>query len=481
MSLKEKTLSGVKWTTFSTVINASIQLLQIGILARFLDVSDFGLLAIITLVIGFSNMFVDFGISSAIIHNQNITNNQLSTLYWLNVFFSLVIFTIIFFSAPFIADFYDDTRLTELIIYTSLTIIIQAFGKQFFVLFEKKLMFNLLSKIEMFGVFIGFLFSVYLAVSGYGIYALILPLILTMFIKSVLLVYFGLQYHKPKIYFNIYEVKEFLVFGIYQLGSGIVNYFNSQIDIIIIGKIFGSETLGLYSIIKQLVMKPSQIINPIITRVSFPVMSQIQHDDYKLKEVYLKTINYLSSVNFPIYITMIILASELITIFLGEKWLKGIEIFQILSLYGLLRSTGNPVGSLTLAKGKPEYGFYWTLGLLFITPPFIYIGSIYGITGVSWSMVSLMILLMIPNWYFLVNKLCSAGFVEYHLSIIKPLIISSINGIVCFLLFMLLKTNIIILDITIVSFIGFIGIILLNMIFNKEFINTLKSLVKING
>ena len=159
MSLKEKTLSGVKWTTFSTVINAIIQLLQIGILARFLDVSDFGLLAIITLVIGFSNMFVDFGISSAIIHNQNITNNQLSTLYWLNVFFSLVIFTIIFFSAPFIADFYDDTRLTELIIYTSLTIIIQAFGKQFFVLFEKKLMFNLLSKIEMFGVFIGFLFS----------------------------------------------------------------------------------------------------------------------------------------------------------------------------------------------------------------------------------------------------------------------------------------------------------------------------------
>jgi O-antigen/teichoic acid export membrane protein len=342
LRLKTKAISGVKWTTFSTVFNAIIQLIQIGILARYLEVSDFGLLAIITLVIGFSNMFVDLGISSAIIHKQNVTNEQLSTLYWLNILSSFLIFFLIAISSHFIAEFYKEPRLTELIVLTSTTIIIQAFGKQFFVLFEKELKFNLIAKIEICAVSCGFLFAVYLAISGYGIYSLVLPLILVMSFKSIFFIYFGLKYHKPKFYFNFSEVKEFVVFGIYQMGSGIVNYFNSQFDIIIIGKVFGSETLGLYSIIKQLVMRPAQIINPIVTRVTFPTMSKIQDDTVRLKNIYLKTINYLSSVNFPIYIAMTVLAPEIITIFLGEKWIHGLEIFQILCIYALIRSTGNP-------------------------------------------------------------------------------------------------------------------------------------------
>jgi O-antigen/teichoic acid export membrane protein len=474
LHLKQKAISGVKWTTLSTIITAITQLLQISILARYLEPSAFGLIAIIMVVIGFSQMFVDFGVSSAIIHKQNVTTEQLSTLYWLNILSSIVVFMVIMGLSPFIASFYHEAVLTQLIILTSTTIVIQSFGKQFFVLFEKELQFNTVAKIDIVAAFSSLALAVTLTINGFGVYSLIYPLILSMSVKSFLLIFNGLKYHKPKLYFNISEVKEFIIFGMYQMGSGIVNYFNSQFDVIIIGKIFGSETLGLYSMAKQLVMRPAQIINPVVTRVTFPTMSKVQNDTQRLKEIYLKTINLLSSVNFPIYIAMIILAPEIITIFLGTKWLAATTVFQILSIYALFRSIGNPIGSLVLAKGKPHYEMYWNIGLFFIIPATIYIGSFYGIEGVSWSLVILILILMIPNWYFLVRRLCGARFLEYHLQIVKPLLLSVVAGIIAFSIFEKIKTNIVILDIVLISVIGFILIIALNMKFNKEFISMLK-------
>jgi O-antigen/teichoic acid export membrane protein len=299
-----------------------------------------------------------------------------------------------------------------------------------------------------------------------------------MSVKSFLLIFNGLKYHKPKLYFNISEVKEFIIFGMYQMGSGIVNYFNSQFDVIIIGKIFGSETLGLYSMAKQLVMRPAQIINPVVTRVTFPTMSKVQNDTQRLKDIYLKTINYLSSINFPIYIAMIILAPEIITIFLGEKWLQVTTIFQILSLYALFRSTGNPIGSLVLAKGKPKYEMYWNIGLFFFIPITIYVSSFYGIEGVSWGLVLMIVVLMIPNWYFLVRRLCGAGFVEYFTQILKPLVIASIGGLLAFIVLFLSDAENVSLKVLIVLFSILSISLVLNSLLNKNFFNTL---IKLNN
>jgi len=480
VNIKQKAINGVKWTSLSTIINAIAQLLQISILARFLEPSAFGLLAIITLVIGFSQMFVDMGISTAIIHKQDVSSKQLSTLYWLNILSGFIVYGIIAILAPYIADFYNNENLTDLIRLTSITIVIQSFGKQFFVLFEKELKFNTIAKIDIVASIGSLILATLLALNNFGVYALIYPLIFSVSLKSILLIHNGLQYHRPQLYFKISDVKGFIVFGLYQMGTGIVGYFNSQFDIIIIGKVFGSETLGLYSIIKQLVMRPGQIINPVMTRVTFPTMSKVQNDTKRLKDIYLKTINYLSSVNFPIYIMMIILAHEIIILFLGAKWLSGVEIFQGLSLYALIRSTGNPAGELINAKGKPEYGLYWNIGLFFIIPITIYVGSFYGIIGVVWGWIILMLLLAIPNWYFLVNKLCGAGFKEYFKGMLKPLVLASISGLLAYGGMLLVNSKIILINLLLVSVIGGALVILLNIFFNKEFFMIVKSMVKRN-
>ncbi|AZV47322.1 colanic acid exporter [Nautilia sp. PV-1] len=432
MNLREKAIRGIKWTTLSTVISAGVQLLQISILARYLEKSDFGIMAIIMVVIGFSRMLSDLGVSSAIIHKQKVTQNQLSTLYWLNIIIACLIFIIIVLLSPMIAKFYNQKLLSTLIPLVSIVIIIQAFGKQFLVLFEKELKFNIVAKIDIFAVFSGFILAIILAINGFRIYALIYPTILVISLKSLGYVFFGLKYHKPKIYFNLKEVKEFIIFGIYQIGNGIINYFNSQFDIIIIGKLLGSETLGLYTIVKQLIMRPAQIINPIVTRVTFPTMAKIQNNTEKLKEIYLKTVYYLSIINFPIYILMIIFSKEIILLFLGKEWLKGDILFQLLSIYALIRSIGNPIGSLVLAKGKPQYEMYWNIGLFLLIPITIYIGTSRGIMGVAFAWIVLQIVLIMPAWYFLIKKLCGAKLIEYLICIIKPLIISFIIGVIIF-------------------------------------------------
>ena len=475
MSLKQKAISGVKWTTLSTVITTILQLLQLAILARFLDPSAFGLMALVMVVVGFSQAFLDMGISNAIIHKQEITKDQLSTLYWVNVLAGFALFIVISAISPFVASFYHEPELTMLIILVGVTFLIQPFGQQFMVLWQKEMRFSEIAKIDIVSKFISLIVSVYFAYEGYGVYALVYGTLAGVVVQTILFLYKGLQEHKPSFVLKLSEIKEFLSFGAYQMGEKTINYFNYQIDTILIGKLLGMEALGIYTIAKQIIMRPAQIINPIITKVTFPTMAKIQDDTPRLKNIYLKTINYLSSVNFPIYAFIFIFAHDIVMVMFGEKYFEAIYIMQILAIWGALRSIGNPVGSLLLAKGKANWGFWWNLGLLFYVPVGIYVGSHWGLEGVSWALIFLSFPLgMIANWYFLVKPLCGAGFVEYHKEIAVPAIVAFCAGIVSYLSIMYFEQTV--LKFLIGSFVGFVVVVGLNYFMNRSFLMELKGM-----
>lgn len=476
MSLKAKTITGIKWTTYSTIIVTLLQLAQISILARFLDPSAFGLMALVMVVIGFSQAFLDMGISNAIIHKQQIIHEQLSTLYWVNVLAGIVLFAIVCAVAPLVASFYHEPELTLLTILVGVTFLIQPFGQQFMVLWQKEMRFAEMAKIDIINKLVSLAVSVWLAYDGYGVYALVFGTIAGVVIQTLQFMILGLREHKPSFVFRVAEIKEFMSFGAYQMGERTINYFNSQIDTLLIGKLLGAEALGIYSIAKQLIMRPTQIVNPIVTKVTFPMMAKIQDDTERLREIYLKTIHYLSSVNFPVYALMIILAPELVLILFGDKWIAAVPIVQILSVYGALRSTGNPIGSLLLAKGRAKLGFYWNLGLFFYIPTGIYISSQWGLIGVSWGLVFIMASLMIPNWYFQVCPLCGAKFFEYHWQILKPMMISVVVIVLGYFLSSTIEN--IFLKIGIISLVGAVIVIGLNLIFNRKLMNELKGFRK---
>lgn len=476
VSLKEKALKGIKWTALSSIVGALTQLVQLVVLTHFLAANEFGLMALALVVIGFSQMFIDMGVSNAIIHDQNITKKQLDSLYWLNVGAGIIVFFLLFLIAPIISSFYNEAKLTDVVRVVSIGFLIQPFEQQFLVLLKKELQFNQIAKRDVLSKVISFVVSVVLAVAGYGVYSLVIANLVSVIFSAVLIISIGLKHHRPSFHFNLLEIRSSMSFGLYQVGENFINYFVTQFDSILIGKILGMDALGIYNVAKNLAMRPSQVINPIVTQIGFPVMAKMQADLNKLKVTYLKIIHYLSSLNFPIYIFIALFAEQIILLLFGTKWTASIPIFRILALYAMVRSTTNPIGGLLLARGRADLGFYWNLSLVFLIPLCVFVGSHYGLVGAASTLLILQIILIIPVWFFLVKKACSASLSEYLLQMFKPFLIAVAAGIlVSFILFIPIH-NTFKLSISMVLFSLFF--ILIFKLLNKEMFTELMNLRK---
>jgi O-antigen/teichoic acid export membrane protein len=260
------------------------------------------------------------------------------------------------------------------------------------------------------------------------------------------------------------------------VGNGFVSNIAAQIDIILIGKLLGTEMLGFYSVAKELILRPAQVINPIVTKVAFPTMAAVNNDINHVNLIFLKIKNAIASINFPVYIVTFILAPEIITLFLGKKWLHVTVLFQILSIWAMLRSIESPIGSLVMAIGKPEYEMNWNIVMMIYMPLVVYTSSIWGIEGIAYgNLISEMVLFM-PGWYFLAYRLSMITLKEYFLSILSPLLISLFSGIFIFFLLNILKINFP-YNILFTIFLGFILIWILNKKYNKDFYNLLLSFI----
>lgn len=405
MNLKLKAKTGLKWTTVSSVIVTLLQLVQFAILTRFLAPSDFGLMALVMIVIGFSQAFLGMGISNAIIHKQEITDKQLSTLYWVNVLVGIVLFGIIFIISPFIAGFYGEPELTKLIIIVGLTFIIQPFGQQFMILWQKELRFKEIAKIDIVNKSISLIVSTLLAIKGYGVYALVFGVLAGAISQTILFMYVGMKEYKPSFVFIIGDIKEFLSFGAFQMGEKSINYFSANIDKIFLGKFVGMEGLGFYNLAWQLVIFPLVKINPIVNKVAFPVFSKIQNNLSLLSKYYGFALRTLSLLTIPIFVFMFFYSYEIVKVIYGQGWEETALLIRILSIVGILKALGNPAGALMLALGRADIGFWWNVAWASTVTLTLYISLSYSptINIVAYSLL----ILSLPSsvvWNYIIYK-----------------------------------------------------------------------------
>lgn len=414
MSLKEKAVSGIKWSSVSTGSMALLQFLSLAVFSRVLSPTDFGLMGMATVVMGFGSTFADMGISNAIIHRRDATTDQLSSIYWLNIFVGVVIFCIVCLSAPLIIRFYQEPRLKDILYFTAVTFLIIPFGQPFQILLEKELKFDRLAKMEIVATVISFTVAMATALSGGGVYALVWGQLTASFAKTAMLLAVGWRQWHPAFHFSTYNLKGYISFGLYQMGERTINYFNSNLDYLLIGSMLGAKPLGYYTLAYSMIIKPSSMINPVITRVAFPVFSEIQMDTEKIKRGYLKVLQLLSIANFPVMAGLAAVAPIAVPVVFGEQWNPSIPLIQVLTIVGLLRSTGNPVGSLMLAKGRADLGFAWNLGLIVTQIPGLYIGArLGGALGVALAFALLMALYSIFNYSILIRKLIGSCLGDY--------------------------------------------------------------------
>lgn len=230
-------------------------------------------------------------------------------------------------------------------------------------------------------------------------------------------------------HFSRRDLKGYIGFGLYQMGERSVNYFNANLDYLLIGALLGAKSLGYYTLAYNLVLRPSSMINPTITKVAFPVFAKVKNNTDKLKKGYLKVIQLLSSVNFPMMVGLAAVAPLAVPVIFGEQWMPSIVLIQILTIVGLLQSINNPVGSLLLAKGRADLGFKWNVGLMITQIPGLYIGAkLGGTVGVAIAFAVLLGIYSIFIYIILIRTLIGPCLREYVFNMWPFLWLSALMG-----------------------------------------------------
>jgi lipopolysaccharide exporter len=433
MILKRQAVSGVKWTGVSTIATTALQFIQLVVLSHILTPSDFGLMAMVMVIIGFSQAYADMGISNAIIHQQDATKEQLSSLYWTNILASIVVFAILVASRHVIVGFYKEPRLANIVYGASFIILLAPIGQQFQVLLEKELRFNRLASIEVISNTAGVIVAILSALQGRGVYSLIWGQLVTSGTKALALFLSEKQW-RPRLCLRRKHLKGYIGFGMYQMGERSVNYLGSNMDKLIIGSLLGTQQLGFYSMAYQLAVKPIQILNPVITRVAFPAFARIQTDRERLKNWYLEAIQIIAVSVFPLYMGMIVLADPSLTLLLGSGWQPSVLVFRVLAVLGFFYSLGNPLGSLLLAKGRADLGFYMNVLRMVLYFVAILMGVRFGIVGIAACLLAATGGILFPFEFWIRRILVKMKIKEYIRSFVPALVVSLMMGFIIFFL-----------------------------------------------
>lgn len=403
MNLKAKVISGVKWNTTNRIVSISIGIIQLAILTHLLDKADFGLIAIAMMVIDFTNIFSDLGFTSAIIHKQDISDRQYSSIFWMNLSMGVLIFLALCLLSPLISSFYSEDRLTIIIPLLSLQVVMIGFGKMFQTIKTKELDFEFISKTGICATVISFIVTIILAFNHFGVYSLVIGQLLKIALNQSVFSIAGFNNHKISFHCNPGEIKDIVKIGGYQLGAQILDFVSSRIDIFFIGKFFSLEDLGLYNIAKNLVyMIYQQTMSPIMD-VATSAFAKIQNDAERLKLSFAKIMKIMSAINGPIYAMLLVFASPIVSILYAPEFSEVSVFLQILSPWGFFASVVSLTGMVEVAKGRTDLGYRWAWIRVFMHTFCIFTACYFNVYAIA-VMITMIGLVCIPMYYHTVTR-----------------------------------------------------------------------------
>ncbi|MFD2366433.1 MOP flippase family protein [Pseudoduganella sp. GCM10020061] len=423
-TIKSRVFSAVRWTTLGGGLRACLQVAQVAILARLLPPSDFGLMAMVTVVLGFATLFADMGLSSAFMQRRVVTDDERNSLFWLNVAIASLIFVLVVCVSHIVSLWFGSVELQGALIFAALTLLINATGQQLRMNAEKSLNFRVVTLIEVFSAVMAFVLAVICAYSGAGFYSLVISSVACSTSNAIFAWIFLSEGWRPKLKFRLDDVRGYAGFGGALVMSNLLNEFNRNVDLMLAGRLLGAQALGYLSIPRALVFQVQGLINPIVNRVGFPVIAQVQAEVPLVRAIFLMSLNMTSSANAPLYMGMAIFAPEVVHAVLGPQWAQSTELLVPLALWGFLRATGNPAGSLLLGMGRADLSLKWNLALAFIVAPCLWLGAFYGPIGIARALMYWNMFQFCLVWILIVRPLTQATFSEYLLATLRPMLLS---------------------------------------------------------
>jgi O-antigen/teichoic acid export membrane protein len=410
----------VRWTAAGNILRSVLAASQLLIVARFLSVADFGLVILLVSLLQLAQSISDAGLSSALIRFRDVTENEKSSLYWLNVAVGIAMALLTAASAPFLAHFYAAPRLEVMLWIGSTLFVANGFYLQLRVLAERDLRFDTVIKVEVGSSTVGFLVTVGLAVAHVGPYAVIWGQVATSISLLILAWLMLARDWKPALHFAWADVKRFVPYGLDMLLVNAAISFTIQLDLLIAGVYFTKQQFGSFGQPRDLSMKIMTAINPVISRVGLPLMAREQHDPVRVGQIYLRVVRMSSSVCFPVYAGLGLLGADLLPVVLGERWRAAGMLLPYISLWFALRSAVNPLGTYMYALGKSRAALYYQLAFAALVAVAAWVGSRFGPVPLSLGMAAVYLVFIEVAWVAVLRPLSSVGFADYHRQILAP-------------------------------------------------------------
>jgi PST family polysaccharide transporter len=391
MTLAKSVMRGASWSAASRTGHLSLQFAVTVILARLLSPADFGVVAMATAVTSLVFIFGDLGTSAAVIQKQQHSSQFLSTVFWMNVAFGLLVMLVMMAMAPLAAAFFREPRLTIILMVLSVSFPLMGLVVLQKALLEKSMRFDVLAKIETISTAAGSGVAIGIAYSGGGVWSLVLqPVISATAMSSLLWIH---SEWRPTLALRVSEIKSIGAFSANLTGFQLVNYVARNADNIIIGRFLGSRELGYYALAYRILMFPIQHLSSVIVRVTLPAFAQIQADDARFRRVYLRTIAAIGFITFPMMTFLFVVAKPLILDVFGEQWLSVVPVLLIFAPVGLVQSIVATVGAIYVVKGKTGLLFKWGVFSGSMAAVAFVVGLPWGIVGVAgcYALVSLVL------------------------------------------------------------------------------------------
>lgn len=393
--LKQRAIRGGLAKVFAQAVTFVVRIGSLMILARLLEPKDFGLVAMVTAVTGVLSLFRDFGLSTATVQRSNLSEEQISTLFWINVLVGAILTLTSIAIAPLLSAFYHEPKLMKVTLVLSASFIINSLGIQHGAMLQREMRFTTLSLIDVVSLLGSTGMGILMAFRGYSYWSLVAiaiggAVILTAANWLVTGWIPGLPRKNS-------GIRSIMRFGSTITLNGLVVYVAYNLEKVLLGRFWGPESLGIYGRGYQLANLPTENLNSAVGGVAFSALSRVQGDPARFKSYFLKAYSLVVGLTVPITFVCAVFAKDLIPVLLGPKWLGAAPILQILAPTILIFALINPLSWLLFSLGLVGRSLKIALVLAPLVIGGYLIGLSHGPKGVAFAYSAVMVLWVVPH------------------------------------------------------------------------------------
>jgi PST family polysaccharide transporter len=392
--LKEKVIRGGFAKLCSQGANFALRIGSLMVLARLLDPKDFGLVGMVTAFTGVLNLFRDFGLSAATVQRVDVTEEQISTLFWINVLVGVILAVVLMALAPVVVVFYHEPRLRWVTICLATAFIFNGAGVQHSSLLERQMRYTSLAVIEIICLTVSTCVGIAMAAAGFKYWALVAATVSAPLLSTICLwITTGWIPSRPRLGIGL---RSLMRFGGAVTSISVLMYTAYNFEKVLLGRYWGADAVGIYGRAYQLSNIPTDNLNSTLGGVAFSALSRVQNDPVRFRNYFLKGYSLILALTIPITIAVALFAPDLISVLLGPKWKDAAEIFRLLAPTILVFALINPVGWLIFSLGMVGRSLKASLIFAPVVIGAYLLGLPHGPKGVAFAYSAVMMLWAIP-------------------------------------------------------------------------------------